>query len=209
MSIERKYLAHYIDAKFDTTYEAPEYTRLGKDLTEYNDEMNPILESFENILGEHYTRVIGYEVQGNVETFMFEYEKALEEKIMEIANTRSTGDKCRTSVVDVLLRLVGGVPHCVWAYREDAVVVPQKIGGKDGIELPFTVYKAGNRVRGTFDLETKEFTKVPDFAVAIYNELTGELTITGSSVVYDEETGNLEITAPSVVFIELTGELVI
>ena len=39
--IERKYLAHYLDAKFDTTYAATEYVRLGKNLEEYNEELNP------------------------------------------------------------------------------------------------------------------------------------------------------------------------
>ena len=33
--IERKYLAHYIDAAFDMTYSATNYIRLGKDLEEY------------------------------------------------------------------------------------------------------------------------------------------------------------------------------
>ena len=42
--IERKYLAHFLDAKFgvktqgEETY-TPNYTRLGKDLEEYNEEL--------------------------------------------------------------------------------------------------------------------------------------------------------------------------
>lgn len=47
--IERKYLAHFLDAKFgvktqgEETY-TPNYTRLGKDLEEYNEELNPDVE---------------------------------------------------------------------------------------------------------------------------------------------------------------------
>ncbi len=38
MGAERKYLAHYIDAKFDKTYAATEYVRLGKDLEEFSED---------------------------------------------------------------------------------------------------------------------------------------------------------------------------
>ena len=34
MKAERKYLAHYLDGAFDTTYAATNYVRLGKDLEE-------------------------------------------------------------------------------------------------------------------------------------------------------------------------------
>lgn len=37
--IERKYLAHYVDAAFSSS--APTYVRLGKNLEEYNEELNP------------------------------------------------------------------------------------------------------------------------------------------------------------------------
>ena len=50
-NIERKRLAHYIDASFDATGNTPKYTRLGKDLEEYNLELNPDVEVSKNILG--------------------------------------------------------------------------------------------------------------------------------------------------------------
>lgn len=40
--IERKYLAHYIDAAFSTS--TPTYVRIGKNLEEYNEELNPDVE---------------------------------------------------------------------------------------------------------------------------------------------------------------------
>ena len=53
--IERKYLAHYIDAAFADpadTSATTNYVRLGKDLEEYNEELNPDVEIQKNILGE-------------------------------------------------------------------------------------------------------------------------------------------------------------
>lgn len=161
--IERKYLAHYVDAEFDMTYAASEYVRLGKNLEEYNEELNPDVEVTKNILGEQSVQHNGYEVQGDVDPYYYEdYDDALSEKIMELANTRATGDKCKTSMVDVLLKpgaTEDATPTVVWAYREDVYLIPNSVGGDtSGIQTPFTLYKAGNRVKGTWNVETKKFT---------------------------------------------------
>lgn len=160
--VERKYLAHYIDAKFDTTYAATEYVRIGKNLEEYSEELNPDVEITHNILGEQSVQHNGYEVQGDVDPYYFEdYDDSLSKKIMDLANTRATGDKCRTSMVDVLLKpgaTEEDEPTVVWAYREDVFVIPNSVGGDtSGIQTPFTVYKAGNRVKGTFTVADKSF----------------------------------------------------
>lgn len=161
--IERKYLAHYLDAAFDASYAATDYVRLGKDLEEYNEELNPDVEISKNILGEQSVKHSGYEAQADVDPFYYEnYEDALSNKMFELVNTRATGDKCKTSMVDVLLKpgaTEDDPPTVVWAYREDVYAIPNSVGGDtSGIQIPFTVYKAGNKVKGTFDLKTKEFT---------------------------------------------------
>lgn len=161
--IERKYLAHYVDAAFDTTYESTSYVRLGKNLEEYNEELNPDVEVTVNILGEQSVQHSGYEVQADVDPFYYEdYDDTLSKKIMELANTRATGDKCKTSMVDVLLKPGESeetAPTVVWAYREDVYLIPNSVGGDtSGIQTPFTLYKAGNRVKGTFSLTSKKFT---------------------------------------------------
>ena len=156
---ERKYLAHYIDGAFSAA--APEYIRLGKDLEEYSVELNPDVETKKNILGENSVIVNGYEVSSSVDPFYYEYDEALSEKIMNIAMQRLTGDSCKTTVVDVLLKPGEGdaAPAPVWAYREDCVVVPESVGGDtSGVQIPFTIHRAGNRQKGTFDISTKEFT---------------------------------------------------
>lgn len=162
MAIERKYMAHYLDGAFDTSYEGAEYVRLGKDLEEYLVELNPDVEVSKNILGENSVRVNGYEASASVEPYYYEYDDSLSEKIMKIAMERLTGDSCKTSTVDVLLKpakALNAAPDVVWAYREDCYVVPESVGGDTtGVQIPFTIHRAGNRVKGTFDLTTKKFT---------------------------------------------------
>lgn len=78
--IERKYLAHYIDGAFSA--ENPAYVRLGKDLEEYSVELNPDVESKQNILGENSVVINGYEASSSVEPYYYDYADSLAEKIM-------------------------------------------------------------------------------------------------------------------------------
>ena len=159
--IERKFLAHYEDAAFSAS--SPTYVRLGKNLEEYNEELNPDVEVTKNILGEQSVQHSVYEVQAYVDPFYYDdYDDALSNKIMELANTRATGDKCKTTMVDVLLKpglTEDAAPTVVWAYREDVYLIPNSVGGDtSGVQTPFTLYKAGNRVKGTWDVSKKTFT---------------------------------------------------
>lgn len=152
--IERKYLAHFLDASFGGN--AANYVRLGKDLEEYNEELNPDVEIQKNILGEQNVVHSGYEVQSDVDPFYAYSGDPLFEQLQKIANERATGDDCLTTKVDVLLNADGTVE---WAYREDVRVIPNSVGGDtSGVQIPFTVYNAGNRVKGTWNVSTKTFT---------------------------------------------------
>lgn len=156
--IERKYLAHFIDASFGEG----EYVRLGKDLEEFSENLNPQVEAKRNILGENSVHVFGYQPQSEVSPYYIDYSDPLSEKLMDIINDREIGDGLKTSVVDALLKpgATKDVPPTVqWAYKEDCVIVPSSAGGNtSGVQAPFTIYKIGNRVKGTFDLATKKFT---------------------------------------------------
>lgn len=151
--LERKYLAHYVDADFTT---AVNYVRLGADLEEYSVNLNPDVETKKNILGVNSNNIKGYEVSSDVDTF-FAYEgDALFTQLCTILNTRATGAALNTTVVDVLLNAAGAV---TWAYREDALIVPQSIGGDNGaINVPFQILYNGNRTAGTWDTALKTFT---------------------------------------------------
>lgn len=158
--IERKYLAHYIDTDFNA--DKPSYERLGKDLEEYNEELNPDVETKKNILGENSVHVNGYEPQSEVDPFYNDYADALSERLEKIANERLTGDDLKTTKIDALFKKDG---TCVWAYREDIVIVVNSIGGDtSGVQTPFTIYNAGNRVKGTFDPKTMTFTEATEAA---------------------------------------------
>lgn len=153
--IERKYLATYIDASFGGA--TKNYVRLGRDLEEYNEELNPDVEVQKNILGEQSVKHNGYEVQSEVDPYYAYSDEPLFTKLADIANNRKTGDDCKTTKVDVLLDSAGTV---VWAYQEDVIVVPNTIGGDtSGVQIPFSVYNAGNRVAGSWNTATKTFTE--------------------------------------------------
>ena len=138
--IERKYLAHYIDAGFGGT---ANWVRIGKDLEEYNIEMNPDIETKKNILGESSTAVKGYEPQATPDTYYAYEGDPLFEQLFKIVNERSTGSACITKVMDVLLNTDLTV---VSAYQEDAIVVPTSVGGDTaGMQIPFEVHYSGNR----------------------------------------------------------------
>ncbi|MEE0189573.1 MAG: hypothetical protein UEM14_12015 [Faecalibacterium prausnitzii] len=154
--IERKYLAHFIDASFGTGSATPNYVRLGADLEEYNLDLNPDIEVSKNIIGDGTIKHNGYEPQSDVDTFYAVTGDPLFETLSDIANERKTGDDCKTTAVDVLLNDKGVV---TWAYREDVMVVPTSMGGDtSGVQVPFSVYYCGNRTKGTFDVTKKTFT---------------------------------------------------
>ncbi len=160
MKAERKYLAHYLDAAFDATYAQTDYVRLGKDLEEFSVELNPDVATSKNILGENSVTHSGYEASSDADPVYYEYDDSLTEKMMEIAMLRLTGDACKTSYVEVLLKPTDSEPTVIRAVREDVIVVPNSYGGDtSGVQVPFTVHFAGNRVEGNFDLSTKKFTE--------------------------------------------------
>ena len=152
--IERKYLAHYVDESFNGA--TPTYIRLGDDLEEYSEELNPDVEVKKNIKGEQTIDHKGYEVQSDVDPYYASEGSTLWNKLADIANERKTGAACKTTKVDVLLQEDGTV---VWAYREDVALIPNSIGGDtSGVQIPFTIYNLGNRVKGTFNTTTNTFT---------------------------------------------------
>ena len=139
--VERKYLAHFIDASFGND----EYVRLGKDLEEFSENLNPQVDAKRNILGENSVHVFGYQPQSEVTPYYIDYSDSLSEKLMDIINNRKVGDDLNTTIVDVLLKpgaTSDTAPTVQWAYREDCVIVPSSAGGNtNGVQAPFSIYK--------------------------------------------------------------------
>ena len=64
MKIERKYMAHYLNAAFGSGDAS--YTRLGSDLEEYSPELTANVEKKSNIVGETTVTINGYQIPFNV-----------------------------------------------------------------------------------------------------------------------------------------------
>ncbi len=162
MKAERKYLAHYLDGNFDMTYANTDYVRIGKDLDTFGVELSPTIETSANILGESSVKHSGYASTASASPVYYEYDDTLTEKLMEIAMMRSAGDSCKTSYVEVLLKpgaSASDTPTVVRAVREDVLLIPTSYGGDTtGVQVPFTVNFNGNRVEGTWDVNSKKFT---------------------------------------------------
>lgn len=161
--LERKYLAHYIDAAFDLTGAATKYVRLGKNLEELTVEMNPNVQTNANIMGENDARLTGYEMSASISPYYVSHNEELSEKLMEIIDNELTGDACKTTVVDVWLKpgeTADAKPIVVKAIRREVVVAVQSYGGDtSGVQIPFEISGATNRTKGTFDVETKKFSE--------------------------------------------------
>ena len=154
--IERKYMAHYLDAAFGTG--TANYVRLGEDLEEYNVEMNPDTESRKNILGNTSFVHNGYEPSSDSDPYYARSGDPLFEKLQVIIDTLATGDSCKTTSVEVHMweTATGGAYK---AYKQDCYVIPTSYGGDtSGYQIPFTVSYVGDKTEGTFNPTTKTFT---------------------------------------------------
>ena len=82
------------------------------------------------------------------------------ERLQGIIDERQTLDDLKTTVVEVhLWESASGAAGSYVAYREDVIIEVSSYGGDTtGYQIPFNVHHTGNRVKGTFALETKTFT---------------------------------------------------
>lgn len=153
--IERKYLAHFINATGGDG--AAQYERLGKDLEEYSPELSAQVETRKNILGQTSVLISGYEKTGSVETFYAEQGSGLFARLQAILDDSLILDDVKTDVVEVKMwEAAEGTTYP--AIREEAYIEVNSYGGDtSGYQIPFTLHYTGNKVKGTFDVSTKTF----------------------------------------------------
>lgn len=154
--IERKYLAHFINAA--TKADEAKYERLGTDLEEFSPEMSAQVETKKNILGETSILISGYEKTASVEPFYAEKGSELFNRLQTIIDEQLTLDDLKTDVVEVKLwdETDGGAYPAV---KETAYIEVTSYGGDTtGYQIPFTIHYTGEKVKGTFDVSTKTFT---------------------------------------------------
>ena len=81
----------------------PKYERLGKDLEEYNIELNPDTETSKNILGETTFKHNGYEASSEADPFYAETDSDLFKALQKIVDERLKDDNLKTKAVEVHL----------------------------------------------------------------------------------------------------------
>ena len=155
--IERKYLAHYINTATDG--EAV-YERLGKDLEEFSPELSATVETTKNILGQTSVVISAYEKTGAVEPYYAESGTGLFARLQGIIDDALVLDDVKTDVVEVKLwEQAEGTAYpaiCEQAYIE----ITSYGGDTTGYQIPFTLHFTGNKVKGSFDPETRAFTAI-------------------------------------------------
>lgn len=160
---ERKYLAHYIDINplgdpETAVFNRTDYIRAGKDLEELTEELSPDVAVQRNILGENNTVHSGFKPESSTELrvrYKGGIPERFAEKLLYIAENRLKGKGAVTTKVDVLVNSKGEV---LWAYRENAVVVPLTVGGdRSGIIVGYSVRSDGARTSGVWDIDSKTF----------------------------------------------------
>ncbi|MDL2327475.1 hypothetical protein LJC64_02285 [Ruminococcaceae bacterium OttesenSCG-928-A11] len=158
--IERKLLAHYIDAA-EPDAVTPAFVRLGADLEEYVTELGAQVDKKKNILGETSTNISGYEPSASVEPYYAEPNTPLHTRLARIVNERLVLDDLKCSVVDVeLWSAETGDEFDAW--QEEAFIEAVSYGGDTtGVQIPFNLHLTGKRVKGTFDIAEKTFTPAP------------------------------------------------
>ena len=155
--IERKYLAHFINASVDAENAA--YERLGKDLEEFSPEMSAQVDTKKNILGESSILISSYEKTAAVEPYYAENGSKLFERLQGIIDDSLVLDALKADVVEVKLwnETDAGVYPAI---REEVYIEVTSYGGDTtGYQIPFTLHYTGNKVKGTFNVTTKTFTE--------------------------------------------------
>lgn len=154
--IDRKYMAHFLDASFGGV--TASWWRLGKDLEEFNVDLNPDTETRKNILGESSFQHKGYEESASADPYYANTDDAIFEHLQEIVDKRLKGDECKTKYLEVHLWEEpdeGEYPAVI----QDCYVVPTSYGGDTtGYQIPFTVNLDGARTEGTYNPTTGTFT---------------------------------------------------
>lgn len=153
--IARKYMAHFVDANFGE--QTPSWARLGKDLEEFNVELNPDTENSKNILGETTFKHNGYEASSEADPYYCYVGDPLFERLQLICDERIDDSRCYTESLEVHL-WDGDEDSGFKAYKQKCAIVPTSYGGDtSGYQIPFTVNYMGERVKGLYNAKTKQF----------------------------------------------------
>lgn len=156
MKIERRYMAHYLNAAFGSG--EANYTRLGQDLEEYAPELTANVEKKSNILGQTSVVIDSYQKQGEVSPYYAEKGDPLFEKLQSIIDNDLVLDDLKTDIVEVKLWDAQSGDAFPAVQEECYIEVSSYGGDTTGYQIPFNVHYTGVKTKGTFNPTTKTFT---------------------------------------------------
>lgn len=147
--LARKCYATYLDSTFKVGADsAPAWFLIGKDIEDMSVELNPNIDTKENILGETAVTDNGFEPQVTADPYYANPTDTIYPKLKSIAMERLKGDDCKTHILEVIIEDASATKH--EAYMEDVVVKPTSYGGDTaGFAIPFDIHFDGNRKKGT------------------------------------------------------------
>ena len=142
MKIERKYMAHFLNAAFGSG--TASYCRLGNDLEEYSPELSANVEKKNNILGQTSVTIDSYQKQGEVAPYYAEKNDPLYNLKTDIVEVKLWGEASADAYP---------------AIKEECYIEIVSYGGDTtGYQIPFNVHYTGVKTKGTFNISTKTFT---------------------------------------------------
>ena len=147
------------------TDEAPEWELQGDRNEELTHELNPNVESGEDVTGQTYADLDKYEEETAVETYRAKRDSKWAVVLYNIIKYRKT----LTDVVHqfLIVNTFAGADGAYDAWLQKGVVAVQShAGDTKGMNMPYNIHWTGERIHGTFDLETLTFTPSDDTADA-------------------------------------------
>ena len=157
--IERKFMAHFINAKL-LSATSDSYSRIGKDLEEYNVEMTAQVDTNKNIIGETSIILSSYEKQGTVDPLYADQDDPMFARLQKIIDGDLVLDDVASDVVEVKLWETPTAETSNPAIKEKVYIEVTSYGGDStGYQIPYNLHYTGEKTAGTFDISTKTFTQ--------------------------------------------------
>lgn len=147
------------------SFDKKEWTLIGKDTDNASMELNPEVDTKQNVLGETIVDHSGFKPEFALDSYYARTEDAIYEHIQDIAlNRKSDEESTAAYLMEAVLtdevKKSDSVTLTGKAWIEDVVVVPQSYGGDTtGFAIPFNINMNGNRKEGTVSVDKR----VPTF----------------------------------------------
>lgn len=137
------------------TFDDEAYTLIGKDTDNMSMELNPDVETKQNVLGDTIVDHKGYKPEMALDNYYARTEDAIYKRILDIAmNRKSDETSTKAHLIEAVLtdevKKSDTVTLTGQAWKEEVIVVPQSYGGDmAGFAIPFNISMNGGRKEGT------------------------------------------------------------